>query len=267
MNKCSNILVILLTIASLFGSPLPIGSAVPPIFFYFNPDSPQGNLARLKETMDHALVSANLPLQFQAFAKYRDFDRSLREQTPGFLFMPEWFLKQDGNSDRFVPLLTPIRHGVTTYRKVLLVAADSLLTLADLSRATIAMTPMGPAGLDSLNQAIFKKNGLDAHGLNFLTTAKDSDALFALVLKQVQAALVSEDNLDQISRINPNILTKIKKLSISGPLPLPLLCCDKENARGEDIEKIKALFLSAEKDKNTKKIMEMLQIDAWQTTH
>lgn len=264
MSKSRSILFILLTFVSLFG--LPVGATTPSAFFYFNPDSPQGNLARLKETMDELMGGANLPVQFLAFAKYRDFDRSLREQTPGLLFLPEWFLKQDGNSDRFVPLLTPVRHGLTTYRKVLLVAADSPLTLADLNRATIAMTPMGPAGLDSLNQAIFSKNGLDAHRLNFLTTAKDSDALFALVLKQVQAALVSEDNLDQISRINPNILTTVKKLSFSAPLPLPLLCCDKEKVHDENIEKIKALFLSADKDKNTKKIMEMLQIDAWTTT-
>ncbi|OKY74024.1 MAG: hypothetical protein BM485_15505 [Desulfobulbaceae bacterium DB1] len=250
---------------SFFFFPLWLFSASTACFYYFNPDSPQSNMSRLKEAMDNLLAFGNIPLVFQPFTKLSDFDRKVREEAPDFLLLPEWYLKQDGNEKRFEAFLAPVRNGNTTYRKILLVAQDSSLSIQDLAQETIAMTPMGAAGLEDLDKVIFQKHGLDSKKLNFVTTAKDSDALFALALRQVKAALVSEDNLDHFGAINPRILQTVKQLAISDPIPLPLLCYNKEIAGKDEVEKLKSLFLKGKIDGGTAKIMEMLHIDAWQT--
>ena len=239
----------------------------PGLFYFFNPDSGQSNLSRLKQAMDAVFSAEGFALSFQPFARLRDFESKVQGEPPGFLFLPEWYIRQDGNQTRFKPFLAPVRQGVTTYRKVLLVAADSPVTMKDLADTTIAMTPMGPAGMTMLDQVIFKQHGLESGKLKFLPTTKDSDALFALSLRQVNAALVSQDNLEQLGRINPNILKTVKTLAVSDPMPLPVLCYVQGAVSPAEVEKMKKLFLAGKQDKNTATIMEMLQIDAWQTIH
>jgi hypothetical protein len=264
-TNCKNI-VMLLTAVLLFCCPRPVGSASSSCtFYYFNPDSTQSNLTRLKEAMDAALTSGGLTCAFQPFVRLRDFEDKIGNDPPGFVFLPEWYLRQDGNlKKRFKPFLVPVRQGTSTYRKVLLVAADSDLTMEKLPGVTIAMTPMGQAGLSMLNEAIFAAHGLNCDKLTFVTTAKDSDALFALALRQVKAALVSMDNLAYIGRINPQIPKTVKTLAVSQPVPLPVLCYAQGIVPAEEVEKLKSLLLAGRQNENVAQIMEMLQIDAWQ---
>jgi hypothetical protein len=258
-------IAMLLAAALLFCCPRPVGSASSSSFYYFNPDSTQSNLTRLKEAMDAALASGGLTYAFQPFVRLRDFEDKLMNDPPGFLFLPEWYLRQDGNlKKRFKPFLVPLRQGTSTYRKVLLVAADSDLTMEKLPGVTIAMTPVGQAGLATLNEAIFNAHGLSGDKLTFVTTAKDSDALFALALRQVKAALVSMDNLTYIGRINPQIPKTVKTLAVSQPVPLPVLCYAQGIVPAEEVEKVKSLLLTGRENEKVAQIMEMLQIDAWQ---
>jgi hypothetical protein len=232
-------------------------------FYYFNPDSSQSNFSHLKQVMDSVLLHADSPLAFQAFARIGDFDRKVREETPRFIFLPSWHINEGDNAEKYEPFLAPTRQGATTYRKVLLVAAGSNLTMQDLFQETIAMTPMGSAGQEILNKAIFKAHGLDCKQLNFITTAKDSDALFALALHQVNAALVSADNLESIAEINPRIMASVKPLAVSEPIPLPIMCYAKNFVPKAEVEKIKNIFINGKQNSHAVKIMEMLQIDGW----
>ncbi len=258
-------ITILLILLTLLGLPQLTGSAASAHFYYFNPDSAHSNLAGLKQTMDTFLAAGGFSFAFQPFTRFRDFDRQVKATHPSFLFLPEWYLRQDGNDKRFKPFMIPVHAGTTTYRKVLLVAADSPLTLKDLAGPTIAMTPVGPAGMAMLNEVIFTKNGLDGNQLNFITTSKDADALFALALGQVKAALISEDNLKYIGSINSRILKNVKPLAVSKPIPLPVLCYAEGSVSPADIEKFRKSLQAGKHDKNTAQIMELLQIDAWQT--
>lgn len=255
----------LLTLLALLGLPQLTGSAASAHFYYFNPDSSHSNLAGLKQTMDSFLNAEGFSFAFQPFTRFRDFDRQVKSTHPSFLFLPEWYLRQDGNDKRFTPFMIPVHNGVTTYRKVLLVGADSDLTLKDLAGPTIAMTPVGPAGMAMLNEVIFKENGLDGHQLNFITTSKDADALFALALGQVKAALISEENLKYIGSINSRVLKNVKSLAVSHPIPLPVLCYAEGSVSPTEIEKFRQSLLAGKHDKNTAQIMELLHIDAWQT--
>jgi len=254
-----------LVLLSLLCLPQLTGSAASAHFFYFNPDSAHSNLSGLKQIMDTFLTAEGFSFSFQPFTRFKDFDRQVKESRPSLLFLPEWYLKQDGNDKKFKPFMVPMHAGTSTYRKVLLVAANSDLTADKLTDATIAMTPMGAAGLTMLNEVIFKDNGLDSNKLNFITTAKDSDALFALALGQVKAALISEENLKKVGTINPKIMQTVKPLAVSMPIPLPILCYAEGVIDLADLDKLRKSLLAGKEDKNTAQIMELLDIDAWQT--
>ncbi|MEW8209282.1 MAG: hypothetical protein AB2735_02400, partial [Candidatus Thiodiazotropha taylori] len=61
-------------------------------FYYFNPDSPQNNLGRLKSDMESLLEGFDLAIEFQPFAHLTDFDSRVRSDRPAFVFAPHWYL-------------------------------------------------------------------------------------------------------------------------------------------------------------------------------
>ncbi len=231
-------------------------------FYYFDPDSPQSNLVSLKHEMDSLLASKGLHISFQPFAHSQDFNRKIREAKPAFCILPSWYLLQDDIRRQFTPILKPTRHGITTYRKVLLIANGYAKITTALAGKTMAVVGMGSRSFANLNRIIFLPNKLNASSLSIITTTKDIDALFALVLHQVDAALVSKNNIDYIRKINPRILKDIHILAESQPIPLPILCVAQgtvPTAVRKDIEK---LFLAySERSGN---LMDMLQIEGWQ---
>lgn len=264
-QKFSTPCAALLALLFLFFAPQLTGSAASAHFFYFNPDSGHSNLSALKLMMDTFLAAEGCSFSFQPFTRFRDFDRQVKEAHPSLVFLPEWYLKQDGNDKKFKPFMIPVHKSATTYRKVLLVGADSPLTTDKLARVTMAMTPVGSAGMTMLNEAIFKGNGINPETLNLITTAKDSDALFALTLGQVEAALISEDNLQSIGAINPQILKTVKTIAVSQPISLPVLCYAEGAVASADLDKLRKSLLAGKNNKDTAQLMELLDIDAWQT--
>ena len=264
-QKSSTTIAALLSIIFLFCAPQLTGSAASAHFFYFNPDSSHSNLSGLKQSMDTFLTTEGFSYSFQPFTRFRDFDRQVKEAHPALIFLPEWYLKQDGNDKKFKPLMIPVHEHASTYRKILLVAANSPLTADKLASATIAMTPVGSAGMTMLNEVIFKANNINPETLNVITTAKDSDALFALTLGQVKAALISEDNLKAIGAINPQILKTVKTLAVSQPIPLPVLCYAEGSVAKADLDKLRKSLLAGKQNKDTAQLMELLDIDAWRT--
>jgi len=264
-TKFTTAIAILLVAICLIAAPQLTGSAASAHFFYFNPDSAQSNLSGLKQSMDSYLTSEGFVFSFQPFTRFTDFDRQVKEARPALVFLPRWYLNQDDNGKRFKPLLIPLHNNNTTYRKVLLVAANSTLTANQLTNATLAMTPVGKAGMTMLNEAIFQGQGITPEALNIITTAKDSDALFALTLGQVKAALISEENLKGIGAINPQIVKGVKTIAISNPIPLPVLCYAEGAMPTAELDKIRQSLLAGKKNKDTAQLMELLDIDAWQT--
>lgn len=230
-------------------------------FYYFNPDSPQSNLSRLKGEMDKVLRHSDLDITFQPFARLHDFDRMVKQTSPAILFLPAWYLANEGDQLDLQPILRPLRHGQSEYNKVLLVANTSTWQASDLKDKTIAMTSMGQGGAELLNSLIFTRQGLDSRKLSIVTTAKDIDALFALALRQVDAALVSESNLAHIKKVNPRIASHVKVLAQTNPIAMPLLCVSKD-INPADIRKLKDLFINQRAQ--AAKLLEMLQIDDWQ---
>lgn len=238
-------------------------SALPPLprFYYFNPDSTLTNMISLKAEMDSFLEQTGFQLAFSPFAKLKDFDRLTREDLPEFVLLPKWYWEKNGEALQLVPLLIPSRKDSSTYQKVLLTIKDSEVEVTKLEKKTMAMTTMGPDGEELLNKILFSQLNSNSNQLNMVETPKDSDALFALVLGQVDLALVGKENIEQVRKINPKLIERVRPLAETTPISLPLLCCRKGSATPAQIETMKNLLVAS--NGKSVKIMEMLQIDAW----
>lgn len=256
-------LIALLVISTGIGAS-PRGSHGPALYYY-NPDSLQSNLSRLKRDMDSFLSRSDYPMKFQPFARLSDFEKQLKDRRPAFLFIPHWYFKKYGDKLALTPLLTPVRKGAASYRKILLNNRKGAVEPRELRYSSLAMTSMGPEGDTILNDILFSDRGMDAGELNTIIVPKDSDALFALALGQVDMALVVKENMDLISILNPSILKSLNIVYKSTPIPMPVLCYSKGAASPSDVKKLKDLFLGGRKSVERVKVMEMLQIDEWQT--
>jgi hypothetical protein len=236
----------------------------PVALFYFNPDSPQNNLSRLKRNMDDLLSSAGIPISFQPFTHLVDLEDRLEEKPPAFLFVPRWYFEKHGAAYHLHPVLIPVRKGMASYRKVLLGMKKTSRQGIRKPHVTVAMTSMGPDEDKTLESILFSQDGLADRNVNAIIVPKDADALFALALGQVDMALVVKENLALIAKINPNILQSVQPLLESKPIPMPLLCYTEGVASPSAVQELKRLFLEGEARKGYTTIMEMLQINGWQ---
>jgi hypothetical protein len=232
--------------------------------FYFNPDSPQNNLSRLKRHMDELLSSAGIPITFQPFSHLVDLENQLSARPPAFLFIPKWYFEKYGSGLHLHPLLVPIRKGTASYRKILVGMKNTSLARIRMPHTTMAMTSMGPDGDTTLNSILFSPHGVAVRNINAIIVPKDADALFALALGQVDMALVVKENMDLIAKINPNILQLVHPLLESKPIPMPLLCYVEGVASPSAVAELKNLMLNGGERKSYLIIMEMLQINGWQ---
>jgi hypothetical protein len=232
--------------------------------FYFNPDSTQNNLSRLKRNMDDLLSSADIPISFQPFTHLVDLENQLKANPPAFLFVPQWYFEKYGAGLHLYPLLVPVRQGTVSYHKILLGIKNTSFNRVRVPHATMAMTSMGPDGNTTLDSILFSPHGFAARNISAIIVPKDADALFALALGQVDMALVVKENVDLIAKINPNILQSVRPLLESKPIPMPLLCYIEGLAAPSTIQALKRLLLDGGAQESYATIMEMLQINGWQ---
>ncbi|GAB4346495.1 MAG: hypothetical protein Kow0089_23870 [Desulfobulbaceae bacterium] len=260
-----------ISLGSLFGVPLlilTVYAAGTFDFYYFNPDSVQSNFSLLAKGFTRFLEGAGFDATFQAFAQKSDFDRKVKEKKPGIVLVPSWYYQQYGESLGLVPLLVSLENGRPDYRKVLLVRKTRPYTLEELEGKTVAMTTMGPKTEELLSNTYFKNLGLDFSAMNIIITPKDADALYALALGQVDAALVGQATLDLVGGANSRLLDITQKVASSSPVPAPLLCVVSGSLDRAEIERLQKVFLEGRSGKGAggdlPNYMEMLKINGWQ---
>lgn len=221
-------------------------------------------MGRLKLEMDTFFNQSGYKASFQAFSYQTDLDVKIREKRPQFLLAPEWYIKKYGQKLKIKPFLVPVYKGMTTYRKVLLVAKNSPITLDAIDNRSLAMTSMGPDSEPFLKQILFSGSPKKSYSLHPVIVPKSTDALFALFLGQVESALVIKEHLENLEKMLPRIIDGVRPLAISKPIPMPMLCYSQELVEQTDVEKFKQIFLSEDNKSARNKLLELLQIDDWQ---
>ncbi len=233
-------------------------------FYYFNPDSVQSNFSLLTKGFGEFLNKVGLETTFQAFAQKSDFDRRLKEEQPDLVLVPSWYYQRYGESLGLRPLLSSLENGKTTYTKVLLVRKTQPETKNQLKGKTVAMTTMGPDTEDLLSNNYFKEQGVDFSVMNIIITPKDADALYALALGQVDAALVGQSTLSMVGSVNQRVLSVTQEVASSSPVPTPVLCAMSGSIDSVEMERLQKIFMDKGAKGNLPEYMKMLQINGWQ---
>ena len=258
------VFLFILGVQSTCTSTISSNHTLPREIYYFNPDSPQSNLGRLKLEFQTYFSDNNFSFTFQPFTHFVDFHRLNNEMRPAFIIVPEWYYRQYGKELGLHPLLVPVRNGLTSYKKVLLASEMVRAADSDYEIITFAMTTMGPDGSTDAIKELVAKELVSVQQLNIISVPKDLDAILALALGQVKMALVGQDNLKTISDANPRIIGKIKKLDRSITVPMPVICYLEGRAESEDVKKLVEAFNKMTSEHPRNKIMEMLHFDDWQ---
>jgi hypothetical protein len=264
MNRIYLVLLASVLLQGSFASSSCPSIAENPKLYFFNPDSSQSNLGRLKLEMEIFFDRSGYPVRFQAFSYQTDFDAKINEQQPKFLFAPEWYIKKYGWKLRIKPFLVPVYKGSTTYHKVLLVTQSSPVTLNSSERYSLAMTSVGPDSRTFLNRVLFQNHLKKNLPFRTVIVPKSTDALFALFLGQVDSAIVVEEHLDNLKKMLPRITSGVRPLVQSKPIRMPMLCYSEKLVSKKEVENFKTVFLSKGSNINRNKLMDLLQIDGWQ---
>ncbi len=209
------------------------------------------------------MFNSGADMSFQPFSHLVDFHKLIKQKKPSFLFLPKWYLDQYKGELKLKVLLEPTRDNSSHYKKVLLTNKKFPITLNSIEKRTLAMTYMGPDGISTLNTLLGLSGVNRINKINLVTVGKDMDALLALALGQVELAFVGKDNIEMVSKVNPRIIKHLKELKESIPIPLPVLCSVNNQTTQADEETFKELFLDKTLQNKRRKIMEMLQLDAW----
>lgn len=228
-------------------------------FYYFNPDSPQNNLSRLKSDMASLFKGMGVQVEFQPFARLSDFDQGVRNDHPSFVFAPEWYLHRYANELNFSPLLQSVRNAQNSYRKLLIGRRHATGKVLQFGRASLAMTNLGPDSSDIIKRIEVADSTLNIEQLSIVEVPKDADALFAAALGQVEIALVSQTNLEQFHTINPKLVDSLQVLGESEPLKMPVLGYIEGASTVDQQNKFKKFMISTRESP----VMKTLQIDGW----
>jgi hypothetical protein len=232
--------------------------------FYFNPDSVQFNFSLLKKEVDHFFQNSNFEIRFQAFSQQADFDRLIMERRPALVLVPAWYYAQHGKELALTPLLTPLNNGQPSYSKVLLIRSTAPVKTADIAGKTVASTTMGPKTSEQLGRFFSNAPTIDFSTSHLITTPKDADALFALILGQVDLAVVGKETIREVGENNQKILEAVREITPSKPMPMPMLCITGGSMKQEEIERLRRTLIEGGNRKPRPSFMTMLQFDGWQ---
>lgn len=238
-------------------------AAGPPIFFFYYPDSPQNNLGRLKQEVEQFFSSQSFPILFQPVAQISDLNNQIREQHPAFTLVPQWYFDENGKQMQMVPFLSAQCNKSDIYTKILLTRNTSGQPQKQSDARTLALTTMGPGSDKRIKSMLFMHGGLEGNQLDIIVVPKDTDALLALALGQVDIALVTDYTLNQVSSQNPRLGASVTVMPGALPVPMPVLCYTKGVASGQEVQTMKQLLAGRDAFQKSPQLKTMLQIDDW----
>lgn len=249
------LLVLLSTVAEVRG-----GESTPKQLIYFDPDSAQGNLGRLKDEMNQFMEQHDLDIQVQPVARIDSFEQLIAQHNSLYLVVPLWYLNENGGALSLTPLLSPQTDGLPEYHKVIVVRQDSLLQPAELKNKKMAMAAINrDAARKELDKALFSRHGLDTTAPQFILTSRDYDSLIALLLGRVDAAVVVKGSLSRLATVNPAMIQRLKTIAESAALPTPVLCL-----RGAPPDTATAIIKVFTNQEQQEKFMRILGFDSWE---
>lgn len=226
----------------------------------YDPDASSEDAVELVVNFSRFFDGLGSKLGFKAAQQLDDFERLLSDPKTHYVMVASSYLRSN-NRGLLVPLLVPAVQNDVYYRKLLV--SHGSVTTAALSGKNIAAT--GVLDEDSA-QTTALTGVLVNHGITkslIMSVPKDLDALMALQLRQVQAALVTPGSLDVLRRINPAAAAELRVLFETRKILRSPFCAVKREGlaqeQAEVVEALRQMHTSAV----GRTIMQYLEFDAW----
>lgn len=231
------------------------------LLYFFSPDWRPPDLGKLAAAVADVFSKGSLPVSFQAFVRYEDFERQMSEKSPVFVIAPSWISGEDGHglTAGMSVVAHPLRHGKSSYRKALM-ARPGIDSIDDLMRGSIAATlfSMGPGTADAVLDAFH----LPVDSAKVVPVPKDVDALLALSFGQVDAALITSEQYDELARSNPTEAARLAVLAFSPEIRLPPVFA-RDDASPELLGRFRDLLLGLSRDSDGQSLLAMLGFDGF----
>jgi hypothetical protein len=233
------------------------------LFYFFSPDWRPPDFSKLTFAVEQALASGGVHVAFQAFTRYEDFERQVRAQPPTFMIAPAWLEASAGTSigASFLVIARPLRHGRSSYRKALMTRSNAD-SIDDLARGAIAATLHSMGSGDPA--AVLGTFHLAAGSARIVPVPKDIDALLALSFGQVDAALVTSEQYEQLARTSPAEAERLRVLAFSSEVGLPPVFASAATDAGER-ERLTSLLERIREVPNGADLLAMLGFDGFES--
>ena len=226
--------------------------------YFFSPDWRPPDLGKLTAAVETAFSAAGVPVSFQAFTRYEDFERQVREAPPEFLIAPAWLTGPAIAPGLALSVIAqPLHHGKSTYRKALM-ARPGIDSIADLAHGSIAATVHSMS--NGSPEAVLGAFHLAADSARIVPVPKDVDALLALSFGQVDAALVTSQEYQQLARTSPAEAERLRVLAFSPEVGLPPVFASGEAAPAL-AERVRAVLVRLRDVTDGASVLSMLGFD------
>lgn len=225
--------------------------------FHFHPDTAPVRAQRFKAAADAFVQRIDPNLRVQPFRHERDLVRALRDKPPAFVILGPRHIRRYQNRLGLTPLLVPVRHGRTAFRKRLLAREGvDTRTLMGLSVAATSLRT------DNDFTAQLGHLKLERADMRVMSVSKDADALLALALHRVQLALVRPESVDRMRQIHQSAARGLVLVDTTPSMPHPLLCATRR-ADPQLVERVTAGFQNAIENAAGQRLMRSLVFDLW----
>jgi len=231
------------------------------LLYFFSPDWRPPDLGKLTAAVEASFAAGGVPVSFQAFTKYEDFERQMKEAPPEFLMAPAWL----AGSPAPLPGLSltviaePLHHGKSTYRKALM-TRPGIDSIDDLAHGSIAATVHSMS--NGSPEAVLDAFHLAADSARIVPVPKDVDALLALSFGQVDAALVTSQEYQQLARTNAAEAERLRVLAFSPEVRLPPVFASSQ-AEHRQAERLRDLLLRLPDVPGGTDVLAMLGFDSF----
>jgi len=230
---------------------------------FFDPDANHQALSTITKLFTEYISTATAekhrlrPVQHQ-----QDFEKLASANESKFAIVSSSYLRDSPNR-KFTPIMVPSAEGKVTFRKVLVLRANS--AEKDLSRQTIAVTIAGSnvKAIGDQVLAVLAKSGIKTEGARILKVSKDVDGLLGLAFGRVGAALVRPHTLEVLKRINPAMVGGLQVVFKTNEILYSPFCLIEGRSTPEEREKIIGALKQMNASETGRQALKFLAFDDW----
>lgn len=231
------------------------------IVYFYSSETNINNLNLLKTEFD-SYFSAFGPYEFQPVKKKDEFEKYLADKTKNLFLLSSWHYNNIQQAYFLRPVLVGLREG-QKYQKRILVGKGESASAEDAKTSVIA-SATSIAHTKGILGEIFKNEDAAA-GADILTVPKDIDALMSVSLGMSQYALTTENSLETLKNVHPQ-LYKDMKIVAEGKNSLLLIMAfpDRDMKEDKDILKLIEIIQNMPSTPEGKNKIKMFGLDGWQ---